>query len=175
MNWHVQWCCPSYNAVSLYQVWTKSISRCPSYGPKCVYTQDGHQGAILNDIKNLFDVHNPQTTPDLGVKFQTIWPTCTLLRNRCPRTYIRRPTEVKQAQIQGGQGGLAPPPQKIAPPNSQARILTKSWIRLCQNRISPRPCGWGLKTQGIVSSTLEPYFFGQNRSCKYKTCVFFSR
>ena len=28
--------------------------------------------AILNDIKNLFDVHNPQTIPDLGVKFQTI-------------------------------------------------------------------------------------------------------
>ena len=29
--------------------------------------------AILNDIKNLFDVHNPQTIPDHGVKFQTIW------------------------------------------------------------------------------------------------------
>ena len=28
--------------------------------------------AILNYIKNLFDVHNPQTIPDLGVKFQTI-------------------------------------------------------------------------------------------------------
>ena len=28
--------------------------------------------AILNDIKNLFDVHNPQTIPDLGVKIQTI-------------------------------------------------------------------------------------------------------
>ena len=28
--------------------------------------------AILNDIKNLFDVYNPQTIPDLGVKFQTI-------------------------------------------------------------------------------------------------------
>ena len=26
----------------------------------------------MNDIKNLFDVHNPQTIPDLGVKFQTI-------------------------------------------------------------------------------------------------------
>ena len=37
-----------------------------------VYIQDGHQAAILNDIKNLFDVHNPQTIPDLGVKFQTI-------------------------------------------------------------------------------------------------------
>ena len=31
-----------------------------------------HQAAILNEIKNLFDVHNPQTIPDLGVKFQTI-------------------------------------------------------------------------------------------------------
>ena len=28
--------------------------------------------AVRNDIKNLFDVHNPQTIPDLGVKFQTI-------------------------------------------------------------------------------------------------------
>ena len=27
---------------------------------------------IFNDIKDLFDVHNPQTIPDLGVKFQTI-------------------------------------------------------------------------------------------------------
>ena len=40
--------------------------------PKCVYIQDGRPAAILNDIKNLFDVHNPQTIPDLGVKFQTI-------------------------------------------------------------------------------------------------------
>ena len=39
---------------------------------QCVYIQDGRQAAILNDIKNLFDVHNPQTIPDLGVKFQTI-------------------------------------------------------------------------------------------------------
>ena len=29
------------------------------------------QAAILNDIKNLFDVHNPQTVPVLGLKFQT--------------------------------------------------------------------------------------------------------
>ena len=29
--------------------------------------------ARLNDIKKLFDVHNPQTIPDLGVKFQTVW------------------------------------------------------------------------------------------------------
>ena len=35
--------------------------------------QDGHQAAILN-IKNLFDVHKPQTIRDRGVKFQTIWP-----------------------------------------------------------------------------------------------------
>ena len=41
----------------------------------CVYIQDGRQAAILNDIKNLFDVHNPQTRPDLGVKFQTILST----------------------------------------------------------------------------------------------------
>ena len=33
--------------------------------------QDGRRAAILN-IKNLFDVHKPQTIPDLGVKFQTI-------------------------------------------------------------------------------------------------------
>ena len=43
-----------------------------SYGSKSVYIQDGRQAAILNDIKNLFEVHNPQTIPDLGVKFQTI-------------------------------------------------------------------------------------------------------
>ena len=28
--------------------------------------------AIFNYIKNRFDPHNPQTIPDLGVKFQTI-------------------------------------------------------------------------------------------------------
>ena len=39
----------------------------------CGYIQNGRQTAILNDIKNIFDVHNPQTIPDLGVKFQTIW------------------------------------------------------------------------------------------------------
>ena len=33
--------------------------------------QDGRHFAILNDIKNLFDVHNPQTVPVLGLKFQT--------------------------------------------------------------------------------------------------------
>ena len=38
---------------------------------KSVYIQDGRQAAILNDIKNLFDVHNPQTVPVLGLKFQT--------------------------------------------------------------------------------------------------------
>ena len=27
--------------------------------------QDGRQAAILNDIKNLFDLHKPQTIPDL--------------------------------------------------------------------------------------------------------------
>ena len=36
-----------------------------------VYIQDGRQAAILNDIKNLFDMHNPQTVPVLGLKFQT--------------------------------------------------------------------------------------------------------
>ena len=46
---------------------------CSSSGSKCVYIQDGRQAAILKDIKNLFDVHNPQTIPDLGVKFQTFW------------------------------------------------------------------------------------------------------
>ena len=30
------------------------------------------KAAILKDIKSLFDVYNPQTIPDLGVKFQTI-------------------------------------------------------------------------------------------------------
>ena len=51
------WCCASY-------ITTPSS--------KCVYIQDDRQAAILNDIKNLFDMHNPQTIPDLGVKFQTI-------------------------------------------------------------------------------------------------------
>ena len=36
--------------------------------PSCLVKQDGRHAAILNDIKNLFDVHNPQTIPDLGVK-----------------------------------------------------------------------------------------------------------
>ena len=49
-------------------------------GSMCVYIQDGRQAAILNDIKNLFDVHNPQTIPDLGVKFQTTYLIHTLLR-----------------------------------------------------------------------------------------------
>ena len=31
------------------------------------------QATILNDTKNLYDVHNPQTISDLGVTFQTIW------------------------------------------------------------------------------------------------------
>ena len=44
---------PPYT-VSLYQVWMKSIWR-PSCGSKCVYTQDGRQAAILNDIKNVLD------------------------------------------------------------------------------------------------------------------------
>ena len=70
INRHTCW--PS-QAFSLHQVWKKSSWCCSSYGPKCVYTQDGRQAAILNDIKNLFDVHNPQTIADLVVKFQTIW------------------------------------------------------------------------------------------------------
>ena len=47
---------------------------CSSYSSNCVYIQDDWQTAILklDDIKNLFEVHNPQTIPDLGVKFQTI-------------------------------------------------------------------------------------------------------
>ena len=40
-------------------------------GSRSVYIQDGRQAAILNDINNLFDVHNPQTVPVLGLKFQT--------------------------------------------------------------------------------------------------------
>ena len=39
--------------------------------PSLFTSQDGRQAAILNDIKNLFDVHNPQTVPVLGLKFQT--------------------------------------------------------------------------------------------------------
>ena len=61
-------------AFSLHQVWKKSSCSCLSYGSKSVYIQDGRQAAILNDIKNLFDVHNPQTVPVLGLKFQTSWP-----------------------------------------------------------------------------------------------------
>ena len=58
----------------MHQVWKKSSWCCLSYGSKCVYIQDGCQATILNYIKNLFDVHNPQTIRDLCVKFQTIWP-----------------------------------------------------------------------------------------------------
>ena len=36
---------------------------------KCVYSKDGRQAAICNDIKNLFDVHNPQTIADLGASW----------------------------------------------------------------------------------------------------------
>ena len=57
MNWNR--CCPSY-AFSLHQVWIKSRWRCPNYISKCGYIQDGCQAAIMNDIKNLFDVHNPE-------------------------------------------------------------------------------------------------------------------
>ena len=39
----------------------------------CWHPGPSPQAAILDYIKNLFDVHNPQTIPDLGVKFQTIW------------------------------------------------------------------------------------------------------
>ena len=60
-----------------------------SYGSKCVYIQDGSQAAILNDIKNLFDVHNPQTIPDLGVKFQTIWSIHFWEIAVHGRTYVR--------------------------------------------------------------------------------------
>ena len=37
-----------------------------------VFTSKMAARPILNDIKNLFHVHNPQTIPDLGVKFQII-------------------------------------------------------------------------------------------------------
>ena len=44
--------------------------------------------------KNLFDVHNPQTIPDLGVKFQTIWPIhfweIAVHGSTCGRTYGQR-------------------------------------------------------------------------------------
>ena len=43
-------------------------------GSKSVYIQDGRQTAILNAIKNLFDVHNLQTVPVLGLNFLTSWP-----------------------------------------------------------------------------------------------------
>ena len=65
-NGHTCW--PS-QAFCLHQVWKKSSWCCSSSGSKCVYIQDGRQAAILNDIKNLFDVHNPQTMPDLGVNY----------------------------------------------------------------------------------------------------------
>ena len=46
----------------------------PIYGSKCVKctSKMAARPPSLNDIKNLFDVHNPQTIPDLGVKVQTI-------------------------------------------------------------------------------------------------------
>ena len=49
-----------------------SVVRVTAPTSKCVYIQGGRQAAILKDINNLFDVHNPQTIPDLGVKFQII-------------------------------------------------------------------------------------------------------
>ena len=64
-------CWPS-QAFSLYQVWKKSsCCCCSSYSSKCVYIQDGRHAAILNYIKNLFDVYNLQPIPHLGVKFQS--------------------------------------------------------------------------------------------------------
>ena len=80
-------------AFSLHQVWKKSSWCCSSYGCKCVYIQDGRQSAILNDMKNLFEVHNPQTLPDLGLKFQTIWSIhfweIAVHRSTYVRTYVR--------------------------------------------------------------------------------------
>ena len=62
-KWAYMLAIPSFlSAPSLKEI------QCSSYGSKCVYIQDGHQAAILNDIKNLFDLHNPRTIPDLGVK-----------------------------------------------------------------------------------------------------------
>ena len=74
---------------SLHQVWKKSSWCCSNYGSMCVYIQDGRQAAILNDIKNLFDVHNPQTIPNLGVKFQTIWSIHFWEIAVHGRTYVR--------------------------------------------------------------------------------------
>ena len=63
--------------------------------------------AILNDIKNPFDVHNPQTIPDLGVKFQTIWPThfweIAVHGSTDGRTYVH---------TDGGQI-ISPPPFRV--------------------------------------------------------------
>ena len=60
------------SAPSLKEVF--ELRYCSSYSSNCVYIQDDWQAALLklDDIKNLFEVHNPQTIPDLGVKFQTI-------------------------------------------------------------------------------------------------------
>ena len=87
---------------SLHQVWKKSSSCCSSYGSKCVYIQDGRQAAILN-IKNLFDVHNPQTIHDLGLKFQTICPIHVHWEIACPRQ-VR--TDVAQINISPQTWGL---------------------------------------------------------------------
>ena len=71
------------------QVWKKSSWCCSSYGSKSVYIQDGRHAAILNDINNLFDVHNPQTVPILGLKFQTSWPIHFWEIAVHGRTYVR--------------------------------------------------------------------------------------
>ena len=48
------------------------LSLCTKFERNPVGVFTFKMAASLNDIKNLFEVHNPQTTPDLDVKFQTI-------------------------------------------------------------------------------------------------------
>ena len=86
-------------AFSLHQVWKKSSWCCSSYGSKSVYIQDDRQAAILNDIKNLFDVHNPQTVPVLGLKFQTSWPIHFWEIAVHGRTYVRTDGRTDGGQI----------------------------------------------------------------------------
>ena len=60
----------NYNKLSLCTKFERNPVGVVGVTAPSVFTSK--MAAILNDIKNLFDVHNPQTIPDLGVKFQTI-------------------------------------------------------------------------------------------------------
>ena len=69
INGHTCW--PS-QAFSLHHVERNPVGVVRVKAPSVFTSKMATRPPFVNDIKNLFDVHNPQTIPDLGVMFQTI-------------------------------------------------------------------------------------------------------